>query len=379
MMCVIIHISKIAYIFGGNSMLSCAVIMAGGGGTRFWPLSRMSAPKQLVKITGEDVMINETIKHYDGVINRENTFIVTNAKQAELMDKVLFDEVDRKNILIEPMQRNTAPCIIYAAMTLKKLYGDAVMAVLAADHHIGNVKEYERVLKLAIDTAEKTDRIVTLGLRPTFPSTGYGYLKFNKEDPVSGEVYDLEKFVEKPDLEVAKSYVESGEYLWNSGMFIWKASVILDYFKKLLPDMYEKMESIFDKLRTDDEKAAIEEVYPTLENVSVDYGIMEKAEGVYVIPADFAWNDVGSWDTLENVFDLDEKGNVRIGDTELIDCEGSVFFDRSSKTRTAAGIGLKDIVVVQTDDAILVCDKFRVQDIKKMVEKLKEEGRKELL
>ncbi len=360
-------------------MLSCAVIMAGGGGTRFWPLSRMSAPKQLVKITGDDVMINETIKHYDHVIDRKNTFIVTNAVQAELTDKVLFDEVDRNNILIEPMQRNTAPCIIYAAMTLKKLYGDAVMAVLAADHHIGNVKEYERVLKLAIDTAEKTDRLVTIGLRPTFPSTGYGYLKFEKDSPVSEEVYALDRFVEKPCLEDAKAYLESGKYLWNSGMFVWKASVILDYFKKLLPDMYEKMESIYDSLRTEDEKAAVERVYPTLENVSVDYGIMEKADGVYVIPADFAWNDIGSWDTLENVFDLDDNRNVVIGDTELIDCEGNVFFDRSSKTRTVAGIGLKDTVVVQTDDAILVCDKSRLQDVKKMVEKLKEEGRKELL
>lgn len=379
MMCVIICISKIAYISEDFSMLSCAVIMAGGGGTRFWPLSRMSAPKQLVRITGDDVMINETIKHYDHVIDRKNTFIVTNAVQAKLTDKVLFEEVDRDNILIEPMQRNTAPCIIYAAMTLKKLYGDAVMAVLAADHHIGNVKEYERVLKLAIDTAEKTDRLVTIGLRPTFPSTGYGYLKFEKDSPVSDEVYALDQFVEKPCLEKAKEYMESGKYLWNSGMFVWKASVILEYFKKLLPDMYEKMESIYDKLRTSDEKAAVEAVYPTLENVSVDYGIMEKADGVYVIPAEFGWNDVGSWDTLENVFDLDDKGNVRIGDTELIDCEGSVFFDRSSKSRTAAGIGLKDIVVVQTDDAVLVCDKSKVQDIKKMVEKLKEEGRKELL
>jgi len=360
-------------------MLSCAVIMAGGGGTRFWPLSRMSSPKQLVKITGDDVMINETIKHYDHVINRENTFIVTNAVQAELTGKVLFDEVSRDNILIEPMQRNTAPCIIYAAMTIRKLYGDAVMAVLAADHHIGNVREYERVLKLAIDTAERTDRLVTIGLRPTFPSTGYGYLKFEKDHPVSDEVYALEQFVEKPCLEVAREYVDSGKYLWNSGMFVWKASVILEYFKKLLPDMYEKMESIYDTLRTSDEKAAVEKVYPTLENVSVDYGIMEKADGVYVIPADFDWNDIGSWDTLENVFDLDENSNVCIGDTELIDCSGNVFFDRSSVTRTVAGIGLKDTVVVQTDDAILVCDKSRLQDVKAMVEKLREEGRKELL
>ena len=150
-------------------MKTYGVIMAGGGGTRFWPVSRMTTPKQLAKLTGDDVMINETIKHYDGVIPRENTFIVTNEKQAILTDKVLFDEVDRSHILVEPVQRNTAPCIIYAAMTLKKMYGDALMAVLPADHHIGNIKEYERILNLALDTAEKTDRIVTIGIKPTFP------------------------------------------------------------------------------------------------------------------------------------------------------------------------------------------------------------------
>ena len=219
------------------------------------------------------------------MIGRENTFIVTNEVQAELMSKVLFDEVDRSHILIEPVQRNTAPCIIYAAMTLKKLYGDALMAVLPADHHIGDLREYERVLNLALDTAENTDRIVTIGIRPSFPSTGYGYIEFSS-DPIEqgGEVYSLRKFVEKPCLEVAKEYVDSGRFLWNSGMFIWKASVILDCFKKYLPDMYSAMEKIFDKLRTSSEAEAIAEVYPTLEKVSVDYGIMEKADNVYVIP-----------------------------------------------------------------------------------------------
>lgn len=365
-------------------MQRAAVIMAGGGGTRFWPVSRMTTPKQLVKLTGDDVMINETIKHYDQVIGRENTFIVTNAKQAELMDKVLFNEVDRSHILIEPVQRNTAPCIIYAAMTLKKLYGDAIMAVLPADHHIGNIKEYERVLNLAMDTAEKTDRIVTVGLKPTFPSTGYGYINFSESASVGTEVYDLLRFVEKPDLPTATEYVNSGRYLWNSGMFIWKVSVILDYFKKLLPEMYADMEKIFDDLRTDKEEAAIAATYPNLQKISVDYGIMEHAEGVYCIPADFGWNDVGSWDSLDNVFAGDENKNITAGEAAAdknIIYEGSkdtVIFDTTGDKLIAA-VGLENIVIVNTKDAILVLNKNNAQDVKKVVDTLTAAGREDLL
>ena len=365
-------------------MQRAAVIMAGGGGTRFWPVSRMTTPKQLVKLTGDDVMINETIKHYDQVIGRENTFIVTNAKQAELMDKVLFNEVDRSHILIEPVQRNTAPCIIYAAMTLKKLYGDAIMAVLPADHHIGNIKEYERVLNLAMDTAEKTDRIVTVGLKPTFPSTGYGYINYSEKASEGSEVYDLLRFVEKPDLPTATEYVNSGRYLWNSGMFIWKVSVILDYFKKLLPEMYADMEKIFDDLRTDKEEAAIAATYPNLKKISVDYGIMEHAEGVYCIPADFGWNDVGSWDSLDNVFAGDENKNITAGEAAAdknIIYEGSkdtVIFDTTGDKLIAA-VGLENIVIVNTKDAILVLNKNNAQDVKKVVDTLTAAGREDLL
>ncbi len=365
-------------------MQRAAVIMAGGGGTRFWPVSRMTTPKQLARLTGDDVMINETIKHYDSVIGRENTFIVTNEKQAELMDKVLFDEVDRSHILIEPVQRNTAPCIIYAAMTLKKLYGDAIMAVLPADHHIGNIKEYERVLNLAMDTAEKTDRIVTVGLKPTFPSTGYGYINYSEKASEGEEVYDLLRFVEKPDLATATEYVNSGRYLWNSGMFIWKVSVILDYFKKLLPEMYADMEKIFDDLRTDKEADAIARTYPNLQKISVDYGIMEHAEGVYCIPADFGWNDVGSWDSLDNVFEGDQSGNITAGEAEqkknfiLEGCKDTVVFDAAGDKFVAA-VGLENIVVVNTKDAVLVLNKDKAQDVKKIVDALKESGREDLL
>lgn len=358
--------------------------MAGGGGTRFWPVSRMASPKQLVKLTGDDVMINETIKHYDTVIGKENTFIVTNEKQAQLMDKVLFKEIDRSHILIEPVQRNTAPCIIYAAMTLKKLYGDAVMAVLPADHHIGNIKEYERVLELALKTAEESDRIVTIGIKPTFPSTGYGYINYSEAPSKGDEIYDLLRFVEKPDLARATEYVNSGRYLWNSGMFIWKVSVILDYFKKLLPDMYESMDHIFESLRTDDEKDAIEATYPALEKISVDYGIMENAEGVYCIPADFGWNDVGAWDSLDNVFEKDVDGNITAGEQAndknriIKGSSNSVIFDTAGDKLIAA-VGLEDIVIVNTKDAILVCKKDKAQDVKKVVDALNEQGREELL
>ncbi|HOO48898.1 MAG: sugar phosphate nucleotidyltransferase [Saccharofermentanaceae bacterium] len=360
-------------------MQRTAIIMAGGGGTRFWPVSRMTTPKQLVKLTGNDVMINETIKHYDHVVDRKDTFIVTNEKQAQLMDKLLFDEVDRSHILIEPVQRNTAPCIIYAAMTIKRLYGDALMAVFPADHHIADIREYERVLELAFKTAEETNKMVTVGIWPTFPSTGYGYIRFstNPVEPGS-EVFYLRRFVEKPEESIAKEYINSKKYLWNSGMFIWKASVILEQYKQLLPEMYASMEAIFDKLRTPEEQEAIAAVYPGLEKVSVDYGIMEKASEVYCIPAEFGWNDVGSWDALDSVFNKDENGNVRVGQSEIIDCERCVFFDESGDKLTTA-IGLEDTVVVQTKDAILVCAKDKVQDVKQMVELLKEKGRVDLL
>ncbi len=353
--------------------------MAGGGGTRFWPVSRMTTPKQLAKLTGDDVMINETIKHYEGVVGRENTFIVTNEKQAELMDKVLFSEVDRSHILIEPVQRNTAPCIIYAAMTMKKLYGDALMAVLPADHHIANIKEYERVLDVAFETAEKLDRIVTIGIKPTFPSTGYGYIKVS-DDAIAenSEVYNLIQFVEKPNEEVARGYLETGKYVWNSGMFIWKASVILEAFKKYLPDTYAKMEAIYDTLRTDDEKAAIEKTYPELEKISIDYGIMEKADGVYCIPAEFGWNDVGSWDALDAVFEKTNEGNVVVGNFEGIKTSNTVIFNKSNDKLITA-IGVDNLVIVQTEDTIMVCNKDNAQDVKLMVDRLKELGREDLL
>lgn len=362
-------------------MKKVAVIMAGGGGTRFWPLSRLAKPKQLISLTSDQPMINETIDHYQHIVKREDTFIVTNSEQTALMSELLYAEVPRSHILSEPVGKNTAPCILYAALVIKKLYGDALMAVLPADHHISDLKEYERILSLAYETADTSNRIVTIGLWPTCPATGYGYIRFS-ENPIGGddnEVYSLQRFVEKPELLRAQEYVRSGRYLWNSGMFIWKASVILTAFEKFMPDLYAKLYAIYDKLGTPEEKAAIDEVYPTLTSTSIDYGIMEKTSDVYVIPAEFGWNDVGSWDSLSEVFPTDEDGNVvRASSHLLIDTKNSII-SSSDKNRIITTVGVEDLIIVDSGDALMICARDRAQDVKKIVEELKRNKRMDLI
>jgi len=359
-------------------MKKVAVIMAGGGGTRFWPISRMSCPKQLVSLTSDEPMINETIHHYDKVVPVEDTFIVTNKEQARLMESMLPKAFPDGHILIEPVGRNTAPCVLYAAMRIRKEFGDALMAVLPADHHISDIDEYQRILTLAFNTAEKTDKIVTLGLWPKEPATGYGYIRFGDRLEGEKEVYQLERFVEKPDKLRAKEYVSSHKYLWNSGMFIWKASVILSAFQKYLPDMYHAFENIFDSLCTENEAQAITDIYPTLEPISIDYGIMEKTKEVFVIPSEFGWNDVGSWDALAEVFHHTEDDNVIRGPHVGIETENCVVFSKTGK-RVIATLGISDLVIVDADDAILVIPKDRAQDVKKLVEELRRQGRTDLL
>lgn len=361
-------------------MKRIAVIMAGGGGTRFWPLSRLATPKQLIKLTSDKVMINETIDHFAKTISREDTFIVTNCDQVARMDACVYPEVDRSHILSEPLARNTAPCILYSALVIEKLYGDALMAVLPADHHISDLKEYERILDLAFHTAETTDQLVTIGLWPTFPSTGYGYIRFS-ENPIgddASEVYRLQRFVEKPDLLRAQEYVRSGRYLWNSGMFIWKASVILKAFETHMPEMYAAMRAISDDIRTPAEASAVARVYPELASESIDYAIMEKAKNVCVIPSEFGWNDVGSWDALTEVFPTDDDKNVIRADHLGIDTENCVV-SGTKDGRLIATLGVKDLVIVDTPDALLVCDRSRAQDVKKLVEELKNRGRRDLV
>ena len=355
------------------------VIMAGGGGTRFWPLSRHTMPKQLLNLSGKDRMINETVDRIAGVADKGDIFIVTNVDQVPGMQAAVTvtNRVAADHILAEPSARNTAACIGYAAMEIIKKYGDGIMTIFPSDHFIRDQKAFEEVLKLACEVADSENCLVTLGITPTFACTGYGYIKYDRAAAGEGlKVCPVEEFKEKPDAATAEKYVASGNYAWNSGMFVWKASVILDQMKHLLPDVYDCIERIGEAMGTPDEKKIINEIYPTIPSISIDYGIMEKASDVRVISADMGWSDVGSWDNLGEIYDEDGDGNVFAGDHLAIDTKGCITY---SEKRLITTIGVSDLIVVETEDAILVCDKSRAQDVKLAVEELKSKGRSELL
>lgn len=354
-------------------MKTYGVIMAGGGGTRFWPLSRQATPKQLLNLSGKDLMVNEAIDRLSKTASKDDIFIVTNKTQVAKMLEATNGRIQKNHILSEPSARNTSACIGYAAMEIVKKYGDGIMVITPSDAYIKNEAEFTRILGIAVKAAEEKDALVTVGITPTFAATGYGYIKFQK----SGEnVLKVLEFKEKPDEATAKKYVESGEYAWNSGMFIWKASTILKKFEKYLPEIYEDLQKIGDAMNTADELKVIEEVYPKINSISVDYGIMEKADDVFVVPGEFGWNDVGSFDMLGVLHEGDEKGNIKIGDQINIDSKNCITY---SSGRLVATIGLENVVVIETGDAVLVCDKNKVQDVKKVVEQLKKGGRNELL
>ena len=281
------------------------------------------------------------------------------------------------HILSEPAARNTAACIGYSAMEIIRKYGDGIMVITPSDHYIKDNAGFTRILNTAVRAAENTDKLVTVGITPTFPSTGFGYIKF--ENGTDAEVKPVVEFREKPDEETAKQYVASGVYAWNSGMFVWKASTILEKFKTYIPDIYADLEKIGNAMRTESEKAIIEEVYPNIRKISVDYAIMEPSASrgdVLVIPGEFGWNDVGSWDMMDVLHDPDANGNVLVGDAMAIEATNTVIY---SNGRTVAAVGVDDLIIVETPDAVMVCPKSKAQDVKKIVDALNEQFRKELL
>ena len=354
-----------------------SVIMAGGGGTRFWPLSRQGMPKQLLNISGNDIMINETITRCNGLIDNHQAYIVTNRAQADILDKILLSEVPRKNILVEPMARNTAACIAYAALTLKKLYGDVIMVVLPSDHHISDETGFRKTLAKACDIALQGDKLVTIGIKPTFASTGYGYINFEASGSEAlYPAYEVREFVEKPDFNKAKLYVESGNYLWNSGMFIWKTSVILSNFERYLPRLYKNIMELYEFIGTEKEAEMLAEIYPKLQNISIDYGILERSDDVLVIPGDFGWNDVGSWDALGAIFPTDESGNIVKADHVGIKTKNSIIY---STDRLITTIGIDGLIIADTNDALLICRKEDAQEVKNIVDMLKEKGMKKYI
>ncbi len=349
------------------------IIMAGGGGTRFWPLSRQHTPKQLLNLSGKDVMVDEAISRLSRIALPENIYIATNEQQLAPMREAVKGRIPLKNIFPEPASRNTAACIGYAAVELIKRKGDGVMIVTPSDAFIRDEESFARTLRLAVRAAEETGELVTVGIRPTFPATGYGYIRMEQGD---GLVKKAIRFVEKPPYAQAEEYLKSGDYVWNSGMFVWKASTILEHYRTLLPELYHYLEELGEAVGTPSEESVLREAYSKISSVSVDYGILERSRDILVVTGEFGWSDVGSWDMLSAVRREDEDGNIVVGDGVLLDTRDTTVY---AKSRTVALLGLDGLVVVETPDAVLVCPRSRAQDVKRVVDELRERGREDLL
>ncbi len=356
-----------------------AVILAGGSGTRFWPLSREKTPKQLLRVFGDSTMIQQTVARLDSCVPAENIYVVTGRKYAYDV-KCQVTEIcksEKFKILVEPKGRNTAPAVGLAAVHIKKRSPQAVMAVMPSDHIILKKDEFTKALKKAEETALK-GYLTTIGVVPDRPETGYGYVR---KGAVLGRTkgiqsYAVERFVEKPDHKLAADYVQSGDYLWNSGIFVWRVSDILREIKKQLPDLYQGLAEIEKAIGKKNEHEVLDKVFDGLESVSIDYGIMEKAEKVAVVPADMRWNDVGSWRALDDIAEKDEAGNVITGNVVDIGSKNSIIY---AGKRLVATVGLENTVVVDTPDATLICNKNNTQDVRKVVDELKKHGADELL
>jgi mannose-1-phosphate guanylyltransferase len=350
----------------------CAVIMAGGVGTRFWPRSRERSPKQLLEILGKGTMIQNTVKRIAPLVPPRNVFVVTNRVQRAAVIKQL-PQVPEENILEEPVGRNTAPCIALAAMHVRRTSPDAVMLVLPADHIIAREDDFLRVLSVAIDVASESKSLLTLGIHPTRPETGYGYIQFDSEAGSQNPFLDrgvmrVRTFAEKPNAQTAERFLASGDFLWNSGMFVWRADVILDQIRACLPDLHEELRKVDQAIGTGQYQNVLEKAYGVIRGISVDYGVMEKSEQVFVIRGDFGWTDVGSWDEVWYQSGKDAHGNSITGRVIQRDLNNSLVF---APDRIVAVIGADDLIVVDTPDALLICRRGRSQDVKEIADYLR--------
>jgi mannose-1-phosphate guanylyltransferase len=356
-----------------------AVIMAGGVGSRFWPKSRERSPKQFMEIIGSGTMIQNTVTRLAPLVPKENIVVVTNEVHLELIRQQLPD-LPEENILTEPVGRNTAPCIGLAAHWIQKRKPSSTMIVLPSDHLIRNTEEFLSVLGRGIRVANENRALVTIGIHPTHPETGYGYIQYDdapESNPDAAEgVYRVRTFAEKPNLETAVQFIKSGDFVWNSGMFIWKSDVILEEIAAHLPELSEQLSHVAATMETPEYSKALELAFGVIRSISIDYGVMEKAAQVFVVRGDFGWSDVGSWDEVVRLTPGDDEGNSFRGNVIRRDSRGN-YIDAGDKT--IAAIGVDDLIVVSAGDAILICRKGRAQDVKEVVDFLRRKQMNELL
>ena len=344
----------------------CALIMAGGKGTRFWPLSTEEKPKQFLNLMGEETMIQMTVNRIKPIIPIERIFVSTGEMYVNLVKEQL-PELPEKNIIVEPEGRNTAPCIALSAFVINKYYNDATMVVLPSDHLIKDEEEFRKVVNSAYEFVKNNyESIITLGMEPTRPETGYGYIRYSDEAVKvnNHNVVKVDAFVEKPNKEKAEMYLAEGNYLWNGGMFLWNVNNILDQIKKYSPDTYNALEIIED-VAEDKLQETINENYKNTEAISIDYAVLEKSSDIHVIPSNFGWDDVGSWEALERYRDKDEAGNVLVGDTKTVEGENNLVI---SSSHSVVVEGLSDIYVIENDGKILIGRKSNVANVKELKE-----------
>lgn len=348
-------------------MKKTALIMAGGRGERFWPRSRKSMPKQFLSLTDDGkTMIQLTVERILPLVDMEDIYIATNRDYKPLVLQQL-PGIPEENILCEPIGRNTAPCIGLGAVHISNKYDDALMMVLPSDHLIKYNHLFINTLTDACEVAEENSNLVTIGITPDYPETGYGYIKFNTS-LTTGRAYAVDRFVEKPTLEVAKEYLATEEYLWNSGMFVWKVSSILKNLEKFMPDTYNGLMAIKNAIGQSDQDTVLEKQFLSFASESIDYGIMEKADDIYILPGSFGWDDVGSWLAVERIRKTNEFGNVVNGNTITINTNNCII---EGSKKLIATVGLENLIIVDTDDATLICDKNHSGEIKKVLENLK--------
>jgi len=344
------------------------VIMAGGIGTRFWPVSRVQFPKQFHDILGRgQTLIQETYNRFASFIPEENIYVVTNARYQKLVKQQLPALTDDQ-ILLEPIGRNTAPCVAYAAYKIHARNPEGILVVAPSDHLIKKEEVFKEKILLGLRACAQNDIIMTLGIKPTRPDTGYGYIQYIEDNQGRG-YYKVKTFTEKPKLEVAKSFIESGDFVWNGGIFLFSARAIMQAYEEYLPDMAELFSDIRHIYYTPEEQAAINNLYSTCKNISIDYGIMERAENVHVIPADFGWSDLGTWGSVHENMEKDYHGNTVQATAVVYDSFNNVVHAPNGKLVVLKG--LEDFIVVDTKDALLICKKEEEQFIKQIVGDIK--------
>lgn len=345
-----------------------SIIMAGGIGARFWPMSRTDKPKQFIDICGTgETLIQRTVKRFERICPTENIYIVTNEQYKELVLEQL-PQLTEKQIICEPFRRNTAPCIAYANYKIRNLNPDANIVVAPSDHVILNEDEFVRVVNIALDASAQTDALFTLGINPSRPDTGYGYIQFDELNPKDAEnkIYKVKTFTEKPVYEMALQFLQSGDFLWNSGLFIWNLKAIDKAFRTFLPDIYELFDAGVQHINSRSEESFIRKTYEICKSISIDYGIMEKAENVYVLASDFGWSDLGTWGSLHDLRKKDEHNNAISGkNVKIYNTQNSII--SMPKDKLVVVQGLDDYIVVENNNILLICKKQDEQLIRQFV------------